>query len=207
MPFPTSIQKRISRKIAQLYRTEVLETKYKFNHVSFDSVTWPKSYHMLFECNGFFPKKNGYSYDDKRQIYNGGSGHPDDKYTFFFWKQYNTITDSDDPDYLHSWYKQYELDGSTNYWNNDISNYNDYCLESNCDYFIYFSSQSYTFIPIEVCAPDDETPTDKFRRYNYYTKNKCIWALKDCDCSTNGCPCNKVESEIFGYNIGSISYN
>jgi hypothetical protein len=204
---PTSIQKRLARQIAQLYRTEVLETDYKFNHVDLYSVTWAKTYNMLFECNGFFPKKNGYSYDDKRQTYNGGSGHPDDKHTFFFWKHYNTITNIDDPDYLHSWHEQYILDGTSNYWIGGQPNYNDYCLESMCDYFIDFSTQSYTFIPFEVCTPDDETPTDRFRRYNYYTQNLCSWALKDCYCNANGCPCNKVESERFGYEIGSITYN
>ena len=48
---------------------------------------------------------------------------------------------------------------------------------------------------ISCLNDDNETGTDYARKYLEYTKNSCIWGLLDCDCSSSGCECLKVQNE------------
>jgi hypothetical protein len=57
----------------------------------------------------------------------------------------------------------------------------DYNYQSNCE--------------IACLGIHNETGTDYARRYLEYTKNSCIWGLLDCDCSSSGCHCLKVQNE------------
>lgn len=57
----------------------------------------------------------------------------------------------------------------------------DYNYQSNCE--------------IACFGSYNETGTDYARRYLEYTKNSCIWGLLDCDCSSNGCPCLKIQND------------
>lgn len=36
-----------------------------------------------------------------------------------------------------------------------------------------------------VLGPCDETPTDYHRRNLHYRRNKCVWRLLDCRCSSS----------------------
>ena len=57
----------------------------------------------------------------------------------------------------------------------------DYNYQSNCD--------------ISCLGGENETGTDYSRRYLEYTKNACIWGLLDCNCSSTGGTCLKVQNE------------
>jgi len=206
-----TIQKRLARSVANIFIKEVLEVLYNFNHLSLDNVNWTQSWNSLFECNGTFPTMNGYSWNDDRHKRNGGEGHWADNLSFFAWKYYTNTYDLEHPETMMyaNRYNDYILDGKTNYWIVDEPNYIIHINNwgSSCRYNTYVYNQNLHYIPIEVCSPDDETATDRFRREQYYTKHLCIWGLNNCDCSTTGSMCNKTESEIYGYDISSISYN
>lgn len=207
----TSIQKRVTRTIANIFRNEVLNRLYSFKHISLEEVNWAQSWNELFECNGNFPKMNGYSWNDNMHQCNGGNGHWSDNLSFFLWKHYNNPYGDEHSDTMiyANRYNDYILDGKTNYWNgsdpNYISHINDW--GSSCRYNTYRYNQQDHYIPIEVCSPEDETATDRMRREQYYTKHICVWGLKHCHCITTGNMCNKIESDIYGYTVSSISYN
>ena len=206
----TSIKKRMARKIAHIFRSEVLDSLYSFNNVFLDDVNWTQSWNELFECNGSFPKMNGYGWDDDRHLRNGGEGHWSDKCTFFAWKKYINQLDESHSDYMIcvNWFDNYIADGITKYWDGQEPNYIDHINEwgESCSYKTYKYNQKEYYIPIEVCSPEDETATDRMRREQYYTKHGCVWTLKDCICSTTGNMCNKTMSESSGYDVKSISY-
>lgn len=154
--------------LAQIFTDQVL------NHptgYSFNTVSC-LDYPWVHDCNLFFPVKNGYNWDE----YGRKIPHPDDNKTFFFWRTYSqpqSYEESrDDPEYIHSHWELFVLDGTSKY---------NYEQE----------------VPIEVLRPDDETPTDRQRRYLQYRKNECIWGLLDCHCSTTGPPCLKIENERY----------
>jgi len=205
-----AIQKRMARTIARMFRNEVLNGLYSFNTISLDDVNWAQSWNELFECNGFFPTMNGYSWDDIRHHRNGGKGYWADNRTFFAWKHYN-ILDEHHPDTMiyANRYNDYILDGSTHYWVDSKPNYINHINEwgPSCRYNTYKYNQTEYYIPIEVCSPEDETTTDRMRRELYYVKDICVWGLKDCHCKATGSICNKIESQLYGYDFSSVSYN
>ena len=209
----TSIQKRGARTVAQIFKAEVLNSQFSFNHVSLDAVEWTDCWTKLYECNGDFPTMVGYSMSDDRSRYKGGEGHWSDNLTFFGWKDYANL-DNDNPEFMigSNLYGDYVADGIAKYWNGPIPKYDEHINEwgaeiGNCGYYTYrYSDQTDHRIPIEICSPYDETSTDIMRREQYYIKQLCIWGLKNCHCSTTGCPCNKIESDRNGYNVGSITH-
>lgn len=207
----TSIQKRGARKIAQLFRDEVLNSQFTFNHLSFDDAVWADCWAKLYECNGYFPTMKGYSMTDERSRYGGGDGHWSDNLTFVQWNGGESMNRSlDGPEIMiGDDQTQYQIvDGITNYWDGSIPKY----LVVDIDllgggYLTYIDSEQINrYVPIEVSCPCDETATDIMRRVQYYTKNLCIWGLKDCHCSSTGSICNKTEYDITGYKFGSISH-
>ena len=204
----TSIQKRLARNVAQLFRQEVLNSQFTFNHISLNDVRWADCWAKLYECSGFFPTMKGYSMSDERSYDNGGYGHWSDNLTFFSWSHMESLIDGPEC-IIGGDQKQYqEADGLTNYWDGSIPKYpvSDFELLGG-GYFTYSDSEQINhYIPIEVLCPGDETATDIMRREQYYTKNLCIWGLKDCHCSSTGVPCNKTESDRSGYKVCSISY-
>ena len=204
----TSIQKRLARTVAQLFRQEVLNSHVTFNHISLNDVRWTDCWAKLYECNGFFPTMKGYSMSDERSCYNGGDGHWSDNLSFFSWKGLDSLIDGPEC-IIGGDQKQYqEADGITNYWDESIPKYPVSDIELlGGGYFTYSDSEQINhYIPCEVLCPCDETAIDIMRREQYYTKNLCIWGLKDCHCSSTGVPCNKTESDRCGYKVGSISY-
>jgi hypothetical protein len=209
----TSIQKRGARTVANIFKVEVLNSQFSFNHVSLDDVEWADCWTKLFECNGGFPTMTGYSMSDDRSRYNGGEGHWSDNYTFFGWKDYANLED-DNPEFMigSNLQDDYVADGISKYWNGSIPNYKEHIKEwgieiGGCGYYTYKDSdQKDQSVPLDICSPYDETSTDIMRREQYYIKHLCIWGLKKCHCSSSGTFCNKVESEICGYKVGSISY-
>ena len=197
-----SVQKRGARNVAQIIRDGLInDREFRFNHI--ESV----DYHWVIECNGFFPTKYGYSYNDSRSNYNGGGGHPDDQKSFFLWQEYDSYdsypghendrtkqVDSNyrNPEWLTSHHELFIFDGTTNYWEGSVPKYGEKL--SDWDDTNFFGDR---LVPISVMGPDNETPTDRDRRYTYYRQTECIWGLLNCDCSSNGCPCHKVETEYY----------
>jgi hypothetical protein len=163
--------------LAEIFTNEVINhpTGYKFNSVCCLAYPW------VHDCNLFFPIKYGNGWDE----YGRKIPHPDDNKSFFFWRTYDSYDDYDtthkNPEFLHSWWENYILDGTSKY------NYQD-------EY------------PIEVLHPDDETPNDRERRYLQYRKNACIWGLLDCHCTSSGSPCMKIENERYGCSYGSRQF-
>lgn len=285
--------------IAKIIKRELIDNpEFRFNHVSIID------HHWVGDCNLFFPQKEGYQYNE----YGIQPKHPDDKYSFFFWRDYNSPEryPSNNPEYLHSHWRRFVIDGSTKYNYNynikfiieldtpfktltnddilmlksntieklDITHYNiktitvnqagEYerlrfkngldqfrqqtlsmtktesdiyiqdCLTRKTSYdpkkthiiiiikpginifggkgisydpyseLVYSLANGKTFhttfdvneeadIPLEVMSPQDETTTDIFKRRLHYRRNMCVWALLDCNCSSNGI-CLKIES-------------
>ena len=100
-----------------------------------------------------------------------------EKKSYFFWRDYydrsiNFDYDDIPDDYMISFWDLHVLDGTTNY---------NYPLEE-----VPFPS---------VTAPYDQTSTDMARMNLEYTKTKCIWALRGCDCNQTGIPCLKDQNE------------
>ena len=151
----------------------------------------------MYECHLKFPEKNGYRITDPRNTLNGGEGHPDDKRSFFFWRDYNELDSYDEdyhnPEWMISHHRDYIFDGTTNHWSNRSPHYD-------CD-----DEPDGIEVPRWFNVPDTETPTDISRRRLYVRKNLCIWALLGCNCGGSGGPCNKTESELYGCRIVSLA--
>ena len=163
---------------ANLILNEVINNKeFRFRHVP---PTLSSGY-CSYDCNGLFPKKNGYQYNHlgTKQI------HPDDNCTFFFWQEYfeweSEESSRNNPEWIHSWKCHYIFDGQTNYWN---------CARPKYD-------TDTNKIPIECDSPNDETTTDRSRRYVHYRKERCSWGLKNCVCSASGGQCDKLLNEHY----------
>lgn len=180
--------------IATIFREGVLENpEFSFNNVSQFDVSDTASYDV-YECNLKFPQKNGYCISDPRNTLNGGEGHPDDKRSFFFWRDYDELDSYDEdyhnPEWMISHHRDYIFDGTTNHWSNRSPHYD-------CD-----DEPDGIEVPRWFNVPDTETPTDISRRRLYVRKNLCIWALLGCNCGTGGTTCLKRESERFDLVIG-----
>ena len=193
-----SVQKRGARMVSQIVRDGLINDKeFRFNHLESRDVHWEvEGDNGIYECNGFFPTRNGYEWDDPRQKRNGGPGHPDDKKSFFFWRDYDSYHTDDPnfrtPDWMSSHHRLFVFDGTTNYWDGSVPKYGNKLSDWEDHYFVVDR-----LVPISVMGPDDETPTDRDRRYTYYRQNECIWGLLNCKCSYNGGPCQKVETEYY----------
>ena len=95
------------------------------------------------------------------------------------------IKENNDPDFIITHYKLFEITGETRYWKDNTPQYPRTCLRP------YHTDESlllpsYESIPIDVSNPINETGTDRERRLLNYRQNRCIWGLLDCHCSTNG---------------------
>ena len=77
----------------------------------------------------------------------------------------------------------------------DVDPYSELCYDLSNSRNLYgkFDIDEQAEIPIGVLRHDDETATDYHRRSLHYRRNKCVWGLLDCNCSSSGV-CSKVES-------------
>ena len=147
----------------------------------------------MYECNLFFPIKHGYKYEDERY-----GTHPDRNKSFFFWKDYDNIIPYEDrnSEYMHSRHYLFEIDGESNYWDGNVPKYDDYLdgikVGNQFDHYGFNGGK----VPIDILGPDDETSTDYARRYMFYTMNRCIWGLIDCNCGSIGTPCHKDDTQF-----------
>ena len=94
--------------ITKIIKMELIDNpEFRFNHISI------LDHHWVRDCNLFFPQKQGYQCDE----YGIQIKHPDDKYSFFFWRDYNSQEQylSNNPEYLHSHWRLFVIDGSTHY--------------------------------------------------------------------------------------------
>ena len=174
--------------------------EYRFNHIRPGDVWWSSTSGPdgVYDCNVFFPRKRGYAYDDNCKK----PPHPDDNYSFFFWRDYNTIeeyTKNDDEEYDPEWLRSnhdlFVFDGTVNCWNGSTPDYPD-CIDEWDDGYFDHTEQGHR-VPIACLPMDEETPTDRDRRLTYYRQHTCIWALRECNCNSNGAPCHKVETEYY----------
>lgn len=102
--------------------------------------------------------------------------NPNNK-SYFFWRDYYDSSEyieyEDWPDdYMISHWQLYIFDGTTQY---------------------NYPSEKVPFPT--VCAPDDQTATDRARMDLEYRRTTCIWALLGCDCNQTGIPCLKDQNE------------
>ncbi len=183
---------------ATIFRKGVLDNPdFRFNHITSDVHWVVTSSEGVYDCNGLFPMKRGYKYDSNL----GKPPHPDDKHSFFFWRDYNTMEEytqdeeAYDPEWMHSIWRKYVFDGSTNCWDGSTPSYPSFINDWDDGYFEH--SGEGLRVPIACLPLDEETPTDRDRRITYYRQHECIWALRDCNCSSSGAPCYKVETERY----------
>ena len=163
--------------------------EFRFNHIS--SIDYPH----VSDCNYFFPTKNRHSqYITNTDYSNSITPIPyqDSNLSFFLHIDRGNDTDLrpwsekyNDPDFIITHYKLFEITGETRYWKDNKPQYPRTCLRP------YHTDESlllpsYESIPIDVSNPINETGTDRERRLLNYRQNRCIWGLLDCHCSTNG---------------------
>ena len=184
--------------MAVIFRKGVLDNReFRLKHIRNTDIYWEvDSPYGVYDCNGCFPKKRGYPYDNE----GNKPPHPDDEYTFFFWRDYNTDADSsqdvdENPEWMRSIWRLFVFDGTTNCWNNSKPNYNKFIGAWNDGFLDHTKDKSR--VPIACFPLNQETPTDRDRRLTYYRKHKCIWGLRNCICSESGAPCNKEENEYY----------
>ena len=193
-----SFRKENSHKIAHIIQKGLIDDReFRFNHVTF--LDWSN------DCNLFFPTIHGYHWNDPRR-----GTHPDKDKSFFFWRDYdewssypgNLPEEDNNPEWLISHHKLYVFDGSTHFWESGIPRYSE--ILSDWDQSSWKGDRE---VPIGCIDPDDETPTDRDRRYTYYRKNTCIWGLLDCPCNSTGSLCHKLETELYLSGFGSEIYS
>ena len=212
----TSIEKRGARTIASIVREELINNpEFRFNHVK--KVSWGDVY----DCNLFFPTKRGYptiypndpDFPKDLDSWFYKPPHPDDGFSFFFWRDYQHETATEpleendlDPEYMRSLHYLFVFDGKTNFWNGSTPLYGEILSTLwGKDQFIGDRD-----VPIACAPPNQETPLDRDRRYTYYRKNTCSWALiRDCNCNSSGVPCLKIQTEqhYFGIGYGDEMYS
>lgn len=101
----------------------------------------------------------------------------------------------EDPEWLRSIHDLFVFDGTVNCWDGSTPTYPDFINEWDDGYFDH-TEQGHR-VPIACLPLDEETPTDRDRRLTYYRQHTCIWALRECNCNSNGAPCHKVETERY----------
>lgn len=145
---------------------------YRFRHVYSDEVKYDVS-----EANTYNPRREM----DWRE-----------GYTYFFNRDYDREQSyeerEDNPEYIYSRWRLFVYDGSTKYWNGSTHNYPTELMGNS------------ELVPVECMEPDDETPTDRGRRYSVYRRNRCSWAIKlpnGCNCSETGGICLKRQNELY----------
>lgn len=141
--------------------------------------------------------KRGYKYDSNLLK----PPHPNDKHSFFFWRDYNTMEEytqdkeAYDPEWMYSTWREYVFDGTTNCWDGSTPRYPSFINDWDGGYSEYGGEG--VRVPIACLPLDEETPTDRDRRITYYRQHECIWALRDCNCSSSGSTCHKVMTERY----------
>ena len=161
--------------VAKIVRKGLIDSKeyYRFIHVYSDEVKYNVS-----EANTYNPRKAPVDW---------GEGH-----TYFFHRDYDKVQSyeerKDNPEYIYSRWRLFVYDGSTKYWNGSTHNYPKELMSNR------------ELVPVACMGPDDETPTDRDRRYTEYRKSRCSWAIKQpngCNCSETGGICLKRENELY----------
>ena len=147
---------------------------YRFNHVFSNEVTYSVS-----EANLYNPRTS---------YYNGRN------YSYFLHRDYDEYDTQYpeqrdlNPTYIYSNWKLFEYDGATKYWNGSTHTYPKELMSNG------------EGVPVACMGPDDETPTDRDRRYTEYRKNTCSWSIHlptGCHCTETGALCLKRENELY----------
>ena len=185
-----TIRRENGNKVAQIIQEELIDNpEFRFNHI--DYLDWSQ------DCNIFFPTKHGYDWEDPRR-----GTHPDKNKSFFFWRDYDDYStypgnfpdEARNPEWMISHHRLFVFDGTTNYWVGSTPKYGEILKVDLWENYGWFGDRE---VPIACIDQDDETPTDRDRRYTYYRTNTCIWGLLDCSCNETGAPCHKVETEYY----------
>ena len=164
----------ITHPVSEIVTNELLNSTeyYRFNHVYSDEVKYNVS-----EATTYNPRKE----IDWRE-----------GYTYFLHRNYDNKQSyeerNDNPEYIYSSWKLFEYDGTTKYWKGSTHNYPKELMSNSED------------VPVTCMGPDDETPTDRDRRYTEYRKIQCSWAIKlpkGCECSVTGGICDRTVNQRY----------
>jgi len=165
---PKSIQKCGARKIAQIFKDEVLNnSKFTFKNILVNDG-------LGCTCGGFDGRVEGWENMWGKNLCNCKRGDYDRPGRTIFSKDY---------------YKDYIADGITKYWDGPEPRYDEYIKSEYIKYIksvgqdsdmgYYTKILGYTeydiLVPKDYEAPGDETATDIMRREQFFFKHTFIW--------------------------------